>query len=140
VAVTLPVSLPLQRMLESRESTRSGAFHRVERALQCGRNLGFGKVKEVAQHQHRALARRRRRQRAEQLVVPGRLVHVGCEAIGDRLAGELVAAAGAPVGAREREVDEDPACVRHRARHSPNPRPAPGHLQQRLLNQVLCLV
>ena len=51
-----------QRLLESRESTRSRALDGAEGALERGRHLGFGKVQEVAQDERRALAWRKRRQ------------------------------------------------------------------------------
>ena len=65
-AMLLVVVGRAQRLLESRESTRSRALDGAEGALECGRNLGFGKVQEVAQDEHRALARRQRRQRVHE--------------------------------------------------------------------------
>ena len=67
-----------------------------------------------------------------------RLARLGA-AIGKRLTGELAPAPAAAGGAAEREVHKDPAGVRNRVLHPPDARPAAGHLQQRLLHQVLGL-
>ena len=42
--------------------------------------------------------------------------------------------------ATQRQIDKDPACVRGRVVHAADPRPAPSHLEQSLLHQILGLL
>jgi hypothetical protein len=105
------------------------------------RLLGFGKVQEIAQDEHRALARGQCRECAKQLVVRVDRDRVGgvVGALGRRVAGQLEAVPGSALRAVECEIDEDPAGVRDGVLGAADPWPALGHFQKGLLHEVLCV-
>ena len=64
------LSLVGRSVCSSRASPREAVLLTVPREhSKCGRNLGFGKVQEVTQDEHRTLTRRERTERGVELVV-----------------------------------------------------------------------
>ncbi len=114
------------------------ALHRAQAASEHLRGLGLGQVIEVAQHQHRALPRRQRRQRPQQ-VIPVR--HRGSVICHGR-AGETgrhrpLRPPNQPPPPVSRCVGKDPADVPLRLPRPADPRPMPVRPFQRQLKQIL---